>query len=78
GANCVYPILMSDEWSIGELVRDAGGPVNVLYQPGTPSLQRLDELGVARISFGGGLHRATQMLLQRLAERILAGENPYR
>jgi 2-methylisocitrate lyase-like PEP mutase family enzyme len=77
GADCVYPILVSDEWSIGELVRDAGGPVNVLYQQGMPSLQRLGELGVARISFGGGLHRATQMLLQRLAERILEGGDPY-
>jgi 2-methylisocitrate lyase-like PEP mutase family enzyme len=77
GADCVYPILVSDEESIAELVRDAGGPVNVLYQSGAPSLERLAELGVARISFGGGLHRATQMLLQRLAERILAGEDPY-
>src|SRR6266542_2163095 len=78
GADCVFPILVSDEESIAELVRDAGGPVNVLYQPGTPSLRRLAELGVARISFGGGLHRATEALLQRLAERILAGEDPYR
>ncbi len=78
GADCVFPILVSDEESIAELVRDAGGPVNVLYQPGTPSLQRLAELGVARVSFGGGLHRATRALLQRLAERILAGEDPYR
>jgi len=77
GADCVFPILVSDEESIAELVRDAGGPVNVLYQPGTPSLARLAELGVARISFGGGLHRATQMLLERLAQRILNGEDPY-
>lgn len=77
GADCVYPILVSDEESIADLVRDAGGPVNVLYQPGTPSLARLAELGVARVSFGGGLHRATQLLLERLAERILAGEDPY-
>src|SRR6266542_1528948 len=63
---------------IVERLRDAGGPVNVLYQPGTPSLRRLAELGVARVSFGGGLHRATEALLQRLAERILAGEDPYR
>jgi 2-methylisocitrate lyase-like PEP mutase family enzyme len=78
GADCVFPILVSDEESIAELVRDAGGPVNVLYQPGVPPLERLAELGVARISFGGGLHHATQSLLQRLAERILAGEDPYR
>jgi 2-methylisocitrate lyase-like PEP mutase family enzyme len=77
GADCVFPILVSEEESIAELVRDAGGPVNVLYQPGTPSLARLAELGVARVSFGGGLHRATQMLLERLAQRILNGEDPY-
>jgi 2-methylisocitrate lyase-like PEP mutase family enzyme len=77
GADCVFPILASDEESIAELVRGVGGPVNVLYKPGMPSLERLAELGVARVSFGGGLHRATQVLLERLATRILAGEDPY-
>jgi 2-methylisocitrate lyase-like PEP mutase family enzyme len=42
-----------------------------------PSLRRLAELGVARVSFGGGLHRATTGLLERLATRILAEEDPY-
>lgn len=78
GADCVFPIMVSDEESIAELVRGAGGPVNVLYHPGTPSLERLAELGVARVSFGGGLHRATEALLERLAARVLEGADPYR
>lgn len=78
GADCVFPILVREEDDIAALVRGVGGPVNVLYVPGMPSLARLAELGVARVSFGGGLHRATQGLLERLAARILAEEDPYR
>jgi 2-methylisocitrate lyase-like PEP mutase family enzyme len=77
GADCVFPILVREEGDIAALVRGVGGPLNVLYVPGVPSLARLAELGVARVSFGGGLHRATQGLLERLATRILAEEDPY-
>jgi 2-methylisocitrate lyase-like PEP mutase family enzyme len=77
GADCVFPILVREEGDIAALVRGVGGPLNVLYVPGVPSLVRLAELGVARVSFGGGLHRATQGLLERLATRILAEEDPY-
>jgi 2-methylisocitrate lyase-like PEP mutase family enzyme len=57
GADCVYPILLADEAAIAEIVAVAGGPVNVMSRPGAPSLARLGELGVARVSFGSGLAR---------------------
>jgi 2-methylisocitrate lyase-like PEP mutase family enzyme len=50
GADCVYPIMVSDRAAIGRLVERAGGPVNVLYQPGepdAPSIAELAGLGVA-------------------------------
>ena len=57
GADCVYPIVANDEQTIAALV--PGGPVNILVRPGGPSIQRLTDLGVRRISVGGGLYAAS-------------------
>jgi 2-methylisocitrate lyase-like PEP mutase family enzyme len=59
GVDCVYPIVLSDRDALGTFVSDAGGPVNVLALPQAPSVGELAELGVARVSYGGLLHRRT-------------------
>jgi 2-methylisocitrate lyase-like PEP mutase family enzyme len=56
GADCVFPILVRDEDDIVALVA-ASGTVNVYWREGWPSIARLGELGVRRISFGSGVHR---------------------
>jgi 2-methylisocitrate lyase-like PEP mutase family enzyme len=62
GADCVYPIIAPTE-ALAELVRRIPGPVNAMFVPGGPSLAQLAGLGLARISFGGGLHaRASQQV----------------
>ncbi|HEX6336012.1 MAG TPA: isocitrate lyase/phosphoenolpyruvate mutase family protein [Jiangellaceae bacterium] len=73
GADCVYPIMVSDRGVIGRLVEQAGAPVNVLHRPDDPAAPRIAELaglGVARISFGPGLYRATQAKLADLLTQI--------
>jgi 2-methylisocitrate lyase-like PEP mutase family enzyme len=77
GAACVYPIWLIDEPTIGTIVRELAAPVNVLYRPGAPSLARLAELGVARISFGPGIHRHAEEATRAALQRIAAGEEPY-
>lgn len=81
GADCVFPILARGEETVRELVRGMGGPVNVVYLPGdlegAVPLARLRELGVARISFGPGLHRATEAVVSQTLVRIAAWEEPY-
>jgi 2-methylisocitrate lyase-like PEP mutase family enzyme len=77
GADCVYPIWVADEDTIARLVDALQAPVNVLYRPGAPSLARLAELGVRRISLGPGLHRATEAATRQLLERMAAGADPY-
>ena len=57
GADCVYPIGVADEATIAELVEGIPGPVNILMRPGVPDLERLQQLGVARVSYGSGLMR---------------------
>jgi 2-methylisocitrate lyase-like PEP mutase family enzyme len=73
----VFPIMVTDEPVIGALVERIPGPVSVLYRPGMPSPARLAELGVARVTFGPGLYRATMALLGDLAAKLHAGAAPY-
>lgn len=61
GADCVYPIFLSDVSAIREYV--ALGPTNILYGPGSIALGELARLGVARISLASFLFR---LLLKRL------------
>jgi 2-methylisocitrate lyase-like PEP mutase family enzyme len=49
---------LSDPGAIAEVVAATPLPVNVLYQPSGPSLARLAEAGVARVSTGSLLYRA--------------------
>src|SRR5579859_35799 len=43
-------------------------PVNILAGPGVPSIPELARLGVKRVSYGSGPHRAAMGLLRRMAE----------
>jgi len=61
GADCVYPIFLSDASAIREYV--ALGPTNILYGPERIALGELAELGVARVSVGPFLFR---LLMKRL------------
>lgn len=77
GADCVFPIMLRDEADIAAYVRGVGGPVNVMATHATPGLRRLAELGVARISFGSGLHRIAMAAAQGAALRLHAGDDPW-
>jgi 2-methylisocitrate lyase-like PEP mutase family enzyme len=69
GADCIFPIGITTEADITALVARLAGPVNILLRPGVPSLSRLAELGVARVSLGGGLQR---LAMTTLAEHLAA------
>ncbi|WP_336204826.1 isocitrate lyase/phosphoenolpyruvate mutase family protein [Nonomuraea sp. LPB2021202275-12-8] len=77
GADCVYPIGLADEAAIEALVTEVGEPVNILFRPGAPSLGRLAGLGVARVSYGHGLHQAAHAYAVRMIEAVREGRDPY-
>ncbi|MGW0480815.1 isocitrate lyase/PEP mutase family protein [Nonomuraea sp. NPDC003214] len=77
GADCVYPIGLADEREIDALVSEVPGPVNILFRPGVPGLARLAELGVARVSYGHGLHQAAHAYAVGLIEAVAQGRDPY-
>jgi 2-methylisocitrate lyase-like PEP mutase family enzyme len=69
GADCVYPIRLTDEGLIGEFVQRVQAPVNIWARHDAPSLERLAELGVARVSHAGDLMRRSYTTLEKgLAE----------
>jgi 2-methylisocitrate lyase-like PEP mutase family enzyme len=70
GADCVYPILAPPE-SIAALVHRIHGPVNVIATRGTPSPGELQELGVARMTWGSGLAAAAYAEAVRMAAAAL-------
>ena len=55
GADCVYPIAARGRAAIRRLVEESGAPVNIGAVPGGLGRSELAALGVARVSFGGGL-----------------------
>ncbi|HEY7875446.1 MAG TPA: isocitrate lyase/phosphoenolpyruvate mutase family protein [Actinomycetota bacterium] len=77
GATCVYPFGLPSPSEIEEYVRAVNGPINAVFLPDGPPLSDLAAAGVARVTFGGGLHIAMQHLLRQAAARIRAGGSPY-
>ena len=74
----MYPITASDESDIAALV-DALGVINVNLSPRSPSLARLAELGLARVSLGSGLYRfMTSQVGAALTSLREGNDSPFR
>jgi len=71
GADCVYPMGLTDADSVGTFVRALDCPVNVMIRAGLPPLKKLEALGVKRVSFGPSASYAALGLLKRASEEIL-------
>ncbi len=50
GADCIYPIGLSDLATLATLVRSIDAPINVAAGPTMPDLRELESIGVARVS----------------------------
>ena len=73
GADCVYPIVLGDEEGIRTVVGAVDAPVNILARKGAPTVERLAELGVRRVSWGGGVFRQTMAAAAELIAAIRPG-----
>ncbi len=73
GADCLFVPGIKDIKTIKTLVQEANGPVSlVMGLSGTPiSVAELKNAGVARISIGGSLARATFGLVRNAAKEML-------
>lgn len=77
GADCAFPIGVSDGATIAELAGRIDGPINVLAGVGSPPIAELEAMGVARVTFGSGLARAAYAAAVGAASELLT-EGTYR
>jgi 2-methylisocitrate lyase-like PEP mutase family enzyme len=82
GADCVFVQPVWQRELIATLVKEIDAPVNILANPGIgggtpPSIGELQRLGVARVSLGSGLMKATLALTKKVADE-LSQEGTYR
>ena len=70
GADCLFAPGVVEEAVLAALVETLQFPINVLAMAGTPPIARLKAIGVARVSVGSGIMRATMGLARRVAEDL--------
>jgi 2-methylisocitrate lyase-like PEP mutase family enzyme len=70
GADCAFAPGVRDAETIEKLTRDVLGPLNILAVAGSPSIDELERMDVARVSVGSGPMRATLAVLRRIAEEL--------
>lgn len=71
GADCIFFLGVTSAETIQLLVREIPAPVSILAGPQAPSLSALQDLGVARVSYGTAFARAAAGAIHRLAKEIL-------
>ncbi|MFK7997890.1 MAG: isocitrate lyase/phosphoenolpyruvate mutase family protein [Granulosicoccus sp.] len=74
GADCLFVPGLNDLESLENLVRDVDGPIS-FGMGATPvplTLTMLEDVGIRRVSTGGGLTRATFGFLQDAAEELVS------
>ena len=70
GADCIFYLGVSDRDTIDTLVKEVAAPVSIFAVADTPFVAELQELGVARVSYGSAFQRAALAALKRFAEGI--------
>jgi len=75
GADCIFLQPVWEREMISTLVKEINAPINILANPGIgggvpPSVHELQDLGVARLSLGSGLMKATLALIKKVADEL--------
>lgn len=81
GADCIFVQPVWDKETIRTLVNEINAPINILSNPATsgglpPSASELQDLGVARLSLGSSLMKASLALIKKVADE-LSGMGTY-
>ncbi|MCX6157167.1 MAG: isocitrate lyase/phosphoenolpyruvate mutase family protein [Ignavibacteriae bacterium] len=76
GADCIFVQPVWDKETISTLVKEINAPVNILSNPANvaglpPPVRELQDLGVARLSLGSSMLKATLALTKKVADELL-------
>ena len=75
GADCIFVQPVWEKETISTLVKEINAPINILSNPAIgaglpPSVRDLQDLGVARLSLGSSLMKATLALIKKVADEL--------
>jgi len=70
GADCFYPIMLGDLETLKRLYEAIRAPLNVLAPTCRATLRELEDAGIARLSLGPGLMRASLTTMRRIAVEL--------
>jgi 2-methylisocitrate lyase-like PEP mutase family enzyme len=76
GADCIFVQPVWEKETMATLVKEINAPINILANPTigagvTPSIRELQDLGVARVSLGSGVMKATLALIKKVANELM-------
>jgi 2-methylisocitrate lyase-like PEP mutase family enzyme len=71
GADCLFVPGVTDMPTLTQLVQSVAGPLNVLAGPGMPPVTDLQRIGIARLSVGSGIMRATLAVARDAVNELL-------
>ena len=70
GGDCIFYLNLHAAAIIGKVVKEVKAPVSILAGPQSPSVRELQDLGLARVSYGSGFYKAAISGARRLAQEI--------
>jgi len=75
GADCIFIQPVREKETISTLVKEINAPINILANPKAgvglpPPVSELQDLGVARLSLGSSLMKATLALIKKVADEL--------
>lgn len=71
GGDCIFYLNLHSAETIGTVGKEVKAPISILAGPQSPSVSQLQDLGVARVSYGSGLLKAAISGTKKLAQEIL-------
>jgi 2-methylisocitrate lyase-like PEP mutase family enzyme len=71
GGDCIFYLNLHSSETIGRVAKEVKAPISILAGPQSPSVRELQDLGVARVSYGSGFMKAAITNTKRLAKEIL-------
>jgi 2-methylisocitrate lyase-like PEP mutase family enzyme len=71
GGDCIFYLNLHARDIIGTVAQEVKAPISILAGPQSPSVSELQELGVARVSYGSAFLKAAISGTRRLAQEIL-------
>jgi 2-methylisocitrate lyase-like PEP mutase family enzyme len=71
GGDCIFYLFVHSRDIIGRLAKEVKAPISILAGPQAPSVSELQDLGVARVSYGSAFLKAAISGTRKLAQEIL-------